>query len=293
VYLDTTHQPALLVHSFRRFCYSNLTRTRPICVSDEHYLPTLLASYGLDNQTDCAGLAHFADWSAGGWHPRTFGAADPLDAALVERMRAPGRVGAGGGGGGAAGGPGGCDADAALESARALLLRQPAAEELAAQQGGAGRRGQVVLRRPPPPAGLLQRLLGQLLQLAWLPPARALVLRRQTSGALSRLPSDAGSGARQAAQQATGSTNPSSSQPPPPPPQQQPAAELQTSSYSQQLAAWAQQELGYRAMGPRCSLFARKFTVGALPGTLQMALSCGGLGFGGWCEHNQPSLEEQ
>jgi hypothetical protein len=275
--------PASLVAASlrRRFCYSNLTRTRPICVSDEHYLPTLLASYGLDNQTDCAGLAHYADWSAGGWHPRTFGAADALDAALVARMRAPGKVAAGGGAavttGGGAGGPGGCDADAALDSARALL-RQPSAEELAAQGGAAGRWRQVVLRRPP--AGLLQRL-GQLLQLPWLPALHTPAQRRQASGATS-LPRDTGDSSGE--QQATGSANPGGSQQP---------AGLQTSSFSQQLAAWGQQELGYRAMGPRCSLFARKFTAGALPGTVQMALSCGGLGLGGWCEYNQPLLEEQ
>jgi hypothetical protein len=36
-----------------RYCYSNLTRNYPTCVSDEHWLPSLLASYGLEDQTDC------------------------------------------------------------------------------------------------------------------------------------------------------------------------------------------------------------------------------------------------
>ena len=32
------------------------------CYSDEHYVPTLLASKGLENQTDCAGGLTNVDW---------------------------------------------------------------------------------------------------------------------------------------------------------------------------------------------------------------------------------------
>jgi hypothetical protein len=40
---------------FRRHCYTNFTTllVRSMCVSDEHYLASLMASYGLDNTTDC------------------------------------------------------------------------------------------------------------------------------------------------------------------------------------------------------------------------------------------------
>jgi hypothetical protein len=40
---------------FRRHCYTNFTVLigRSMCVSDEHYLPSLMASYGLDDATDC------------------------------------------------------------------------------------------------------------------------------------------------------------------------------------------------------------------------------------------------
>jgi hypothetical protein len=38
---------------FHRHCFTNFTSGRPICVSDEHYLPSLMASYGLENATDC------------------------------------------------------------------------------------------------------------------------------------------------------------------------------------------------------------------------------------------------
>jgi hypothetical protein len=38
---------------FHRHCYTNFTEGRPICVSDEHYMASLMASYGLENATDC------------------------------------------------------------------------------------------------------------------------------------------------------------------------------------------------------------------------------------------------
>eukprot|EP00882_Tetradesmus_deserticola_P021842 GHRQ01023649.1.p1 GENE.GHRQ01023649.1~~GHRQ01023649.1.p1 ORF type:complete len:199 (+),score=17.65 GHRQ01023649.1:677-1273(+) len=40
---------------FRRQCYTNFTVLigRSMCVSDEHYLPSLMASYGLEAATDC------------------------------------------------------------------------------------------------------------------------------------------------------------------------------------------------------------------------------------------------
>jgi hypothetical protein len=38
---------------FHSFCFTNLTQGSPMCVSDEHYVPSLMASYGLDHTTDC------------------------------------------------------------------------------------------------------------------------------------------------------------------------------------------------------------------------------------------------
>jgi hypothetical protein len=277
--------------SARRFCYSNLTRGRPICVSDEHYLPTLLASYGWHGQTDCLGLAHYADWSSGGWHPRTFGAADVLDAVLVARMRA----GAGSAGSRSAAG---CDVDAALGSARQLLLSQRQAAEAAVgtthpgEEAAAGywqqRRAPQLAPRPPN-AGLLQRL-GQLLQpLAWLLGPDDLMQRQAFANGGEGVSSKATVQALDAdsAGQRDGVTaadNTGSGQH-----VDAPAVD----SYSQQMAAWVRWQLGYQAMGPHCSLIARKFTADALPGTLQMALSCGGLGLGSWCGHNLPQLEGQ
>jgi hypothetical protein len=40
---------------FHRHCFTNFSNPNygQLCVSSEHYLPSLLASYGLDNATDC------------------------------------------------------------------------------------------------------------------------------------------------------------------------------------------------------------------------------------------------
>jgi len=54
---------------FKRYCWSY---GKHICVSDEHYFPTLLASYGLDDETDCLGEGTWTNWTAFGWHPKTF-----------------------------------------------------------------------------------------------------------------------------------------------------------------------------------------------------------------------------
>lgn len=43
--------------AFGRHCYtaSNAQAWERFCPSDEHYFPTLLASKGLDGETDCSG----------------------------------------------------------------------------------------------------------------------------------------------------------------------------------------------------------------------------------------------
>lgn len=67
---------------FKRYCWSY---GKHICVSDEHYIPTLLASYGLDDQTDCLGTGTWTDWSQQGWHPGTF-TKENTTTALFERI---------------------------------------------------------------------------------------------------------------------------------------------------------------------------------------------------------------
>jgi hypothetical protein len=57
---------------FRRHCYTVENEWRwQMCISDEHAVPSILASYGLDNQTDCLGESHHTEWP-GGTHPRAF-----------------------------------------------------------------------------------------------------------------------------------------------------------------------------------------------------------------------------
>lgn len=79
--------PLTPCHPPCRHCWTNITRDWPICVSDEHELPTLLASYGLDRQTDCMGVATWTDWHVTGWHPQHFTGRN-MSPSLVARMRA-------------------------------------------------------------------------------------------------------------------------------------------------------------------------------------------------------------
>ena len=44
--------------------------------ADEHYVPTLLAYLGKDQETDCWGFLVNVDWSRGGAHPRTYAVED-------------------------------------------------------------------------------------------------------------------------------------------------------------------------------------------------------------------------
>jgi hypothetical protein len=45
-----------------------------LCIADEHFVATLLAAYGLDQQRDGVGRLTYTDWlsSQGAWHPKTF-----------------------------------------------------------------------------------------------------------------------------------------------------------------------------------------------------------------------------
>lgn len=44
--------------------------------ADEHYVPTLLAYLGKDQETDCWGFLVNVDWSRGGAHPRAYSVQD-------------------------------------------------------------------------------------------------------------------------------------------------------------------------------------------------------------------------
>ncbi|KAK9808849.1 hypothetical protein WJX72_005003 [[Myrmecia] bisecta] len=60
------------------------------CFSDEHYMSTLLAIYGLDQETDCLGFVAHADWENGepGYHPVTY-EPDDISPELIQKLRMP------------------------------------------------------------------------------------------------------------------------------------------------------------------------------------------------------------
>ena len=58
--------------------------TRRTCVSDEHYIPSLLAAHGLDAQTDCTGVLTHSDWAWPNWSPKLYSHLD-VDRDLVHR----------------------------------------------------------------------------------------------------------------------------------------------------------------------------------------------------------------
>ena len=43
-----------------------------VCYTDEHYIPTVLARWGLDDETDCAGTLVSGNWSSGEGHPHSY-----------------------------------------------------------------------------------------------------------------------------------------------------------------------------------------------------------------------------
>lgn len=52
---------------------SSGTRYDLFCTADEHYVPTLLASLGLENETYCRGWGlAYTDWSDNWIHPKSF-----------------------------------------------------------------------------------------------------------------------------------------------------------------------------------------------------------------------------
>ncbi|KAK9831707.1 hypothetical protein WJX74_006651 [Apatococcus lobatus] len=50
----------------------NITVERRTCVADEHYVPTLMAMHGLDDETDCLGMMTHTSWVWPAWSPNTY-----------------------------------------------------------------------------------------------------------------------------------------------------------------------------------------------------------------------------
>lgn len=77
------------------------------CHSDEHYIPSALAAWGLEGETDCVGGGTAVDWSGGGSHPASYWHHD-ISGDLVERLRAADDA---------------CEPEAAMDAARAVFVR--------------------------------------------------------------------------------------------------------------------------------------------------------------------------
>lgn len=104
------------------------------CVSDEHYIHTLLAAKGLVEETSCRveGVAA-ADWSKGGEHPKSYGAGD-VQPALIRQIR---------------GEAAGCNASAAVADARRMFVTKQQAFGAAPAGGGDASSGGVASRARP------------------------------------------------------------------------------------------------------------------------------------------------
>eukprot|EP00879_Flechtneria_rotunda_P017338 GHRR01018162.1.p1 GENE.GHRR01018162.1~~GHRR01018162.1.p1 ORF type:complete len:820 (+),score=269.78 GHRR01018162.1:194-2653(+) len=244
---------------FHRHCYTNLTRMFPTCVSDEHYLPSLLASYGLENQTDCQGSTHYADWSAHGWHPKAFGPSC-ITRQLVQNMRtgllsscaAPVPVPAPCSPAPAAQTvPAMCNFTSAVLSAASIFDLELTEDDIDAfditAQVEFAANGTALNRtntgRPAATALAVEQVLRFMQSVFQAPPHHA---ANSTAGQVPNA-----------------------------------SSELQHSSTS--IAEWIV-AAGYRPLGSLCPLFARKFPITAVDETVAMALSCAGLGLGHWCK---------
>ncbi len=70
----TCVHPPVCVHGHTHICTSppHIHDHRHVCYSDEHYIPTLLATHGLDNTTSCTGGPTYVQFWEGDPHPQTF-----------------------------------------------------------------------------------------------------------------------------------------------------------------------------------------------------------------------------
>ena len=96
--------------TFAQFCvngYDPDLGAPRYCHSDEHYVPSALAAWGLEAETDCVGGGTAVDWSGGGSHPSSYWHHD-ISGDLIERLRAADDQ---------------CEPEAAMDAARAMFVR--------------------------------------------------------------------------------------------------------------------------------------------------------------------------
>ena len=77
--------------SFRKYCNvafdPDLKRVRD-CISDEHYIPVLMAVHNLEEEMDCSSWGISAlDWSRGGAHPKSYDNPQKITPQLIYSLR--------------------------------------------------------------------------------------------------------------------------------------------------------------------------------------------------------------
>ncbi|KAI8109890.1 hypothetical protein M9434_001169 [Picochlorum sp. BPE23] len=70
--------------AFARECYVAENR---FCVSDEHYIPTLLALKGAEDGCDCQSSSVQTIWTPGAMHPKVFGPNDATEDVIRDELR--------------------------------------------------------------------------------------------------------------------------------------------------------------------------------------------------------------
>ncbi|GAB4813874.1 hypothetical protein N2152v2_000920 [Parachlorella kessleri] len=86
------------------------------CISDEHYVATLLSLHGRDNETTCRDSLTYTDWKPGLWSPQVYRGRS-VNRELIERLRTAN----------------GCQAAEAMRSASSMFHRKGGQRELAGQ----------------------------------------------------------------------------------------------------------------------------------------------------------------
>ena len=74
---------------FAKECWASLPEEtlERFCVSDEHYVPTVLAAAGAEGECACDGVGTLTAWIPNRFHPRIFGPQDATVDTLAEELR--------------------------------------------------------------------------------------------------------------------------------------------------------------------------------------------------------------
>jgi hypothetical protein len=123
--------------AFAAECWATPEGVQPVerfCVSDEHYIPSLLAVRGLEGECACDGASTHVAWPGPYFHPKKYGAEDASERTLREELRHGGE----------------CDWSS-LEAGARRAVEELAAGRAAGEGGGAAGALRAAGVRPMPP----------------------------------------------------------------------------------------------------------------------------------------------